>query len=114
MSSIMYECKCSGCIPICLKGEKCECFESLELEGSSYTWIVLLVSFAVLSILFTVLSVPLAFTYDIMINNDNFNLERRAETAELMQFAWSAIPLTILATIFGYGITKSLRERREF
>ena len=114
----MYECKCSGCIPndsnICLKGEKCECFESLELEGSSYTWIVLLVSFAVLSILFTILSVPLAFTYDKMINNDNFNLERRAETAELMQFAWSAIPLTILATIFGYGITKSLRERREF
>ena len=111
-SSIMYECRCPDCVPICLKGELCECYESNEyLEGSSYTWIVLLVSFVVVSILYTVMSIPLSFAYDIMINMEVFNLERRGETAQILQYGWAAIPIAFLLTIVGYGITRSLQER---
>ena len=71
----------------------------------------MLVSFVVVSILYTVMSIPLSFAYDIMINMDVFNLERRGETAEILLYGWAAIPIAFLLTIVGYGITKSLQER---
>lgn len=113
--SKMQECKCIDCIPECLKNNKCECNEANQyLKGSSYTWIVLLMAFTIVSILYTVLSIPLSYTFDIMLNMDIFNLERRAATAEILQFGWAAIPIVFLLTIIGYGITKSLEERSRY
>ena len=71
----------------------------------------MLVSFVVVSILYTVMSIPLSFAYDIMINMDVFNLERRSETAQILQYGWAAIPIAFLLTIMGYGVQRSLQER---
>jgi type III secretory pathway component EscU len=82
-----------------------------KVEGSSYILFVLVVSLFTISILYLILGTIVNWTYDTMISNPAFNLDRRYTTVQQMLRLWNAIPIFVLLTAALYALNKTMRER---
>lgn len=87
---------------------------SHHISGSSYIYIVLLIVLATLTIVYSMLSTIVNWTFDVMISNPIFNLDRRYSTLDQMMRLWNVIPVAILLSITLYGILRQMREREKF
>jgi hypothetical protein len=89
-------------------------YKKKYVTGASYIYVVLIIVLATLTILFSVLSTIVNWSFDVMISNPVFNLDRRYSTLENMLRLWNAIPVAILLTIVLYGVLRQMRERQRF
>ena len=87
--------------------------------GGAYTYIMLLVSVAVVTFLYAAFSLPIDSVYDLLIgqwmrtNPDVFSQERLDTTNWLMN-VWLYLPVVIALSAVIFGIQRTLAEKRGF
>jgi glycopeptide antibiotics resistance protein len=83
-----------------------------HVEGASYLFIVLIIVLFTLTMVYTVLSTVVNWTFDTIINSPSFNFDRRYDNLSQMMRIFGAIPLAMLISLSLYAILKQMRERR--
>ena len=87
--------------------------------GVAYTYIMLIVSVAVVTFLYAAFSLPIDSVYDLLIgqwmrtNPDVFSQERLDTTNWLMN-VWLYLPVVIALSAVIFGIQRTLAEKRGF
>lgn len=82
-----------------------------KVQGASYMYVILIIVLFTLTLVYSILSTVVSWSFDVMIASPSFNLDRRYQTAEQMMRIFSAIPVAILLSLSMYAILRQLRER---
>ena len=84
--------------------------------GVAYTYIIFLAALAVTTLLFVLMSIPVDWTYDIIMNgwmlaNPSIFNQARIDNANMMMSIWALLPIVILISAIIFAIQRTLLER---
>lgn len=84
--------------------------------GISYTYFLALASLAVVTLLYVLMSIPIDWVYDIIVNtwilsNPEVFSTERLDAYNWMMSMWALMPVVILLSMITFAITRTLRER---
>tara|TARA_R110000824_G_C15147860_1_gene670680 strand:- start:185 stop:577 length:393 start_codon:yes stop_codon:yes gene_type:complete len=92
-----------------------KCVNAFSL-GISYTYFLSLAALAVVTLLYVLMSIPVNWVYDIIVNtwilsNPAVFSTERLEAYNWMMSMWALLPVVILLSMITFAITRTLRER---
>jgi len=85
--------------------------------GIAYTWVLMMISLGVVTLLYVAFSLPIDYIYDITMgqwmqpNPDVFS-QARMDTLNWMINIWFLLPIIIMLSFVIYGLSRTLQERQ--
>ena len=85
--------------------------------GIAYTWVLMMISLGVVTLLYVAFSLPIDYIYDITMGQwmqptpDIFP-QRRLDTLNWMINIWFLLPIIIMLSFVIYGLSRTLQERQ--
>jgi len=85
--------------------------------GIAYTWVLLVVSLGVITVLYVAFSLPIDYIYDITMGqwmqpNPDIFPQSRLDTLNWMINMWFLLPVIIMFSFIIYGLVRTLQEKQ--
>ena len=85
--------------------------------GIAYTWVLMIVSLGVVTILYVAFSLPIDYIYDITMGqwmqpNPDIFPQSRIDTLNWMINMWFLLPIIIMFSFIIFGLVRTLQEKQ--